>query len=67
MEIGRGSGAHVVVFQKLFPEIIWQTSDPDLRDRKSIISWIEYEELNKKMPKPLELNVKIFHGIFHGR
>tara|TARA_A100001388_G_scaffold252550_1_gene215092 strand:- start:789 stop:995 length:207 start_codon:yes stop_codon:yes gene_type:complete len=68
LEIGSGSGAaHGVVFQKLFPEIIWQTSSLDLRDRKSIISWIEYEELNKKMPKPLEFNVKISHGIFHGR
>ena len=26
--------------------------------RKSIISWIDYEELNKKMPQPLELNVE---------
>ena len=58
MEIGSGSGEHGVVFQKRFPEIIWQTSDPDLRHRKSIISWIEYEELTKKMPKPLELDVE---------
>ena len=59
LEIGSGSGEHGVVFQKRFPEIIWQTSDPDLLHRKSIISWIEYEELNKKMPKPLELDVEI--------
>ena len=26
--------------------------------RKSIISWIEYEELTKKMPQPLELDVE---------
>ena len=58
LEIGSGSGEHGVVFQKRFPAIIWQTSDPDLRHRKSIISWIEYEELNKKMPKPLELDVE---------
>ena len=58
LEIGSGSGEHGVVFQKRFPEIIWQTSDPDLRHRKSIISWIEYEELNRKMPKPLELDVE---------
>ena len=57
MEIGSGSGEHGVVFQKRFPEIIWQTSDPDLLHRKSIISWIEYEELKKKMPQPLELDV----------
>ena len=58
LEIGSGSGEHGVVFQKRFPEIIWQTSDPDLLHRKSIISWIEHEELKKKMPKPLELDVE---------
>ena len=58
LEIGSGSGEHAVVFQKRFPEIIWQTSDPELIHRKSICSWIEYEELNKKMPQPLVLNVK---------
>jgi len=58
LEIGSGSGEHGVFFQKRFPEIIWQTSDPNLLHRKSIISWIEHEELNKKMPQPLELDVK---------
>ncbi len=58
LEIGSGSGEHGVVFQKRFPEIIWQTSDPDLLCRKSIISWIDHEELNKKMPQPLELDVE---------
>ena len=58
MEIGSGSREHGVVFQKRFPEIIWQTSDPDLLYRKSIISWIKYEGLNKKMPQPLELDVE---------
>ncbi len=58
LEIGSGSGEHGVAFQKRFPNIIWQTSDPVLRNRKSIISWIEHEELNKEMPWPLELDVK---------
>ena len=58
LEIGSGSGEHGVVFQKRFPEIIWQTSDPELRYRKSIIPWIEYEELNMKMPQPLKLDVE---------
>ena len=58
MEIGSGSGEHGVVFQKRFPEIIWQTSDPDLLHRKSIISWIDYEELNERMPEPLEIDVE---------
>ena len=58
LEIGSGSGEHGVFFQKRFPEITWQTTDPDLMHRKSIISWIEYEKLNKKMPQPLELDVE---------
>ena len=57
LEIGSGSGEHGVEFQKRFPEIIWQTSDPELEHRKSIISWIDYEKLNIKMPKPLEIDV----------
>ena len=58
LEIGSGSGEHGVVFQKRFPEIIWQTSDPELVNRKSISSWIEYEDLTKKMPQPLEIDVE---------
>ena len=34
LEIGSGSGEHGVVFKKRFPEIIWQTSDPELVHRK---------------------------------
>ena len=58
LEIGSGSGEHGVFFQKLFPEIIWQTSDPELVHRKSISSWIQYEKLNKKMPQPLDIDVE---------
>ena len=58
LEIGSGSGEHAVAFQKRFPEIVWQTSDPDLIHIKSISSWIKYEELNKKMPQPIMLNVE---------
>ena len=55
LEIGSGSGEHGVFFQKRFPGIIWQTSDPKLLHRKSISSWIEYEKLNKKTPQLLWL------------
>ena len=58
LEIGSGSGEHGVVFQKRFPEIIWQTSDPSLLHRISISSWIEHEELYKKMPQPIALDVE---------
>ena len=65
MEIGSGSGEHGVIFQNRFPEIIWQTSDPELVNRKSISTWIEYEELTKKMAQPLEIDIKKFLGKFH--
>ena len=58
MEIGSGSGEHGVIFQKRFPAVIWQTSDPELMHRKSISSWIDYENLNKKMPQPLNIDVE---------
>ena len=58
LEIGSGSGEHGVFFQKRFSEIIWQTSDPNLIHRKSIIAWIEYEDLKNIMPLPLNLDVE---------
>ena len=58
LEIGSGSGEHGVFFQKRFPGIIWQTSDPELVHRKSISSWIEHENLSKKMLQPLVLDVE---------
>jgi len=58
LEIGSGSGEHGVGFQKCFPEITWQTSDPELIHRNSISSWIDYEELNLRMPQPLDIDVE---------
>ena len=59
LEIASGSGEHGVFFQKKFPSIIWQTSDPELVHRKSINSWIKHEGLYLKMPEPLDLDVEI--------
>ncbi|ABM72769.1 conserved hypothetical protein [Prochlorococcus marinus str. MIT 9515] len=58
LEIGSGSGEHAVVFQKRFPEILWQSSDPLLIHRNSIAAWIDYEGLNFKMPQPIDINVE---------
>ena len=58
MEIGSGSGEHGVFFQKRFPKMIWQTSDPELLHRKSISSWINHEDLNNKMPQPIVIDVE---------
>ena len=58
LEIASGSGEHGVFFQKKFPSITWQTSDPELVHRKSISSWIMHEGLYSKMPEPLDLDVE---------
>ena len=58
LEIGSGSGEHGVVFQKCFPEITWQSSDPEIIHRNSISAWIDHEELNSKMPQPLDIDVE---------
>ncbi len=59
LEIASGSGEHGVFFQKKFPSIIWQTSDPELVHRQSINSWIKHEGLFSKMPEPINLDVEI--------
>ena len=58
LEIASGSGEHGVVFQKRFPKIIWQISDLNLLNRKSISYWINNEELNNKMPQPIIIVVE---------
>ena len=57
LEIASGSGQHGVFFQKKFPSITWQTSDPEFEHRQSIYSWIRHEGLYSKMPEPLNLDV----------
>ena len=58
LEIASGSGEHGVFFQKIFPSIIWQTSDPESIHRKSIVSWINHQGLFSKMPEPLDIDVE---------
>jgi len=58
LEIASGSGEHGVFFQDMFPSIIWQTSDPEELNRKSIISWIDHQGLSLKMPVPLNIDVE---------
>ena len=59
LEIASGSGEHGVFFQKKFPSITWQTSDPELTHIKSINSWIKHERLLSIMPEPLNIDVEI--------
>ena len=58
LEIASGSGEHSVFFQKSFPSIIWQTSDPEVVHRNSIRSWIVHQKLILKMPDPIDIDVE---------
>ncbi len=58
LEIGSGSGEHAVTFQKRFPKIKWQASDPNDSHRQSIKAWIDYYKLSKKMFDPISLSIQ---------
>lgn len=58
LEIASGSGEHGVLFQQLFPSLIWQTSDPNPRNRQSICSWIIHQNLSLRMPNPIDIDVE---------
>ena len=57
LEIASGSGEHAVTFQRRFPGVLWQASDPDLSHCKSINAWIEHECLSALMPQALQIDV----------
>jgi len=59
LEIASGSGEHAISFQRHFPKIIWQASDPNSIHRKSIRAWIKHDGLEKVMPAPLNLKVEV--------
>jgi hypothetical protein len=56
LEIASGSGEHAVTFQRRFPGILWQASDPDPSHCKSINAWIEHESLSALMPQALQID-----------
>ena len=58
LEVASGSGEHGVMFQERFPNIYWQTSDPDPLCRRSISAWIKHKSLSDKMPEPIDLDVE---------
>jgi SAM-dependent methyltransferase len=45
LEIGSGTGEHVICFAKALPELVWLPSDPDAASRASIKAWIATEGL----------------------
>lgn len=56
LEIGSGTGQHVVHFAKALPELTWQPSDPDAEFRESTFLWATHEKLgNVNAPVYLDI------------
>ena len=58
LELASGSGEHAITFQRRFPQLRWQTSDPDPTHRASINAWIQHQGLSQVMPAALNLDVE---------
>ena len=58
LEIGSGTGQHVVAFAAAHPALSWQPSDPDPTLRASIAAWTAAEGLANLRP-PLDLDVTV--------
>jgi cyclopropane fatty-acyl-phospholipid synthase-like methyltransferase len=56
LEIGCGTGEHVVCFAEAMPNLTWQPSDPDSDARASTASWIKFTGLNNVLA-PLDIDV----------
>jgi hypothetical protein len=55
LEIASGSGEHVIHFAGLFPNLVWQPSDPSPDARASIDEWMKTEALTNVLP-PLDID-----------
>ena len=55
LELASGSGEHVIHFASLFPQLVWQPSDPSPEARASIEQWVESESLTNVLP-PLDID-----------
>lgn len=58
LEVGSGTGQHVVAFATRFPAIEWTPSDPHPAARASIAAWIEERGL-ANVHAPLDLDVSV--------
>lgn len=57
LEIGSGTGQHVVHFAKSLPRLVWQPSDPDPELRASVSCWIRHHAL-ANVREPVALDVR---------
>ena len=56
LEVGSGSGQHVVAFAAALPNLRWLPSDPDPAARRSIAAWARHAGLTNVEP-PRDLDV----------
>ena len=56
LEIGSGTGQHVVAFAAAFPAVDWQPSDPDPEARRSIAAWAA-DSGSDNVSAPLDIDV----------
>jgi len=56
LEIGSGTGEHVICFAKALPGLVWLPSDPDSASRASIKAWSATEGLaNVRAPVAIDV------------
>jgi len=61
LEIGSGTGEHVVCFAKALPRLVWLPSDPDVASRASIEAWMAHEGLaNVRAPVAIDVREKVW-------
>jgi SAM-dependent methyltransferase len=62
LEIGSGTGQHVVHFARALPQLIWQPSDPDAQLRASVGHALEHEsrvgDSLVNVREPIDLDVR---------
>ena len=56
LEVGSGTGQHVVAFARAMPNLIWQPSERDADCLKSIRAWLAVEKLSN-VRSPVQLDV----------
>lgn len=55
LEIASGSGEHVIHFAELFPDLVWQPSDPSPEARASVEAWVASQALTNVLP-PMDVD-----------
>jgi hypothetical protein len=58
LEVGSGTGQHVVQFARAMPNLIWQPSERDADCLRSIRAWLSVEAVSNVRP-PLDLDVHV--------